>query len=80
MAISKVLAAVVLLGALGACDMTDEIIARNTPSAQGVQLPGGVVLSQSDLIIWNGMSDAQRQRALIFLANGGTVAGSVGAD
>lgn len=75
----KVIAAVLLLGALGACDMTNEISARNSVSRTGVQLPEGIVLSTNDMMVWNGMSDSDRQRAIQFILNGGTVAGSVGA-
>jgi len=74
----KLIAAVLLMGALGACDSTNEIMARNSVSLSGVQLPNGIVLSSNDSAIWNGMSDADRQRAIQFLLNGGTVAGSVG--
>jgi hypothetical protein len=76
----KVISAVLLMGALGACDATNEIMARNTVSTSGVQLPEGIVLSANDSAIWNGLSDAERNRAIQFLQNGGTVAGSVGAS
>lgn len=75
----KLIAASLLLGALSACDATETMMAENMVSRSGVQLPEGIVLSANDTAIWNGMDDAQRQRAIQFLLNGGTVAGSVGA-
>lgn len=75
----KLIAAGLLLGALSACDATDQMMAENMVSRSGVQLPEGIVLSANDTAIWNGMTDAERQRAIQFLLNGGTVAGSVGA-
>ena len=74
----KLIAASLLLGALSACEASNTIVAENTVSRSGVQLPDGIVLSANDSAIWNGMTDAERQRAIQFLLNGGTVAGSVG--
>jgi hypothetical protein len=40
----------------------------------------GVFLSADDKALWDKLTEPQRQRALQFIANGGTVAGSLGID
>jgi hypothetical protein len=44
------------------------------------QVAPGVFLDAQDLALWNSMTPAQRQKGLAFIANGGTLAGSVGAN
>ena len=78
MTTKSVIAAALMIGALGACDQVTSAYDRGAVSRQGVLLPEGIVLSPNDTAIWNNMSDANRLRAIQFLVNGGTVAGSVG--
>ncbi|MGR3722993.1 hypothetical protein LGT41_0002030 [Abyssibius alkaniclasticus] len=78
MTIKTAIVAVLMLGTLSACENVTGAYERGAVSRQGVQLPEGIVLSPNDTAIWNNMSDAERQRAIQFLVNGGTVAGSVG--
>ena len=70
----------VVLATLSACAPAADMIAENRDEFARIYLPDGTRLTVDESRVWATLSEDQRQRAMAFIANGGTLFASLGRD